>query len=104
MAEDPPRHSQTKAVALEYDEHTGEAPIITASGRGKIAEKILAIAFAQGIKVRKDEDLTEILSRLDVDTPIPLPAFAAVAEILAYVYKANASAKQRKARNLHKSS
>lgn len=92
----------TKAVALQYDEGEHAAPVITASGRGRVAEQILAIAFAQGIKVREDADLTEILSQFEIDSPIPIEAFAAVAEILAYVYKANASLKQRQAQTLHK--
>lgn len=92
----------TKAVAIEYDREDDTAPRVTASGKGLIADQILAIAFARGIKVRKDEDLVEVLSKIDIDSPIPLEAFAAVAEILAYVYKANASMKQRKARNLHR--
>ncbi|MFX8685003.1 EscU/YscU/HrcU family type III secretion system export apparatus switch protein, partial [Acinetobacter baumannii] len=57
-------------------------------GRGAVAEQILAIAFANGVKVREDADLVEILSLIDVDSPIPLEAFAAVAEILRYVYQA----------------
>ncbi len=92
----------TKAVAVEYDRDDDTAPRVTASGKGLIADQILAIAFAKGIKVRKDEDLVEVLSKIEIDSPIPLEAFAAVAEILAYVYKANALLKQRKARNLHK--
>ena len=92
----------SKAVALEYDEQTDAAPRITASGRGAIAEQILAIAFAHGIKVRSDAELVEILEHIEVDSPIPLEAFAAVAEILAYVYQANASMKQRQARHMHR--
>jgi flagellar biosynthesis protein len=85
----------TKAVAIEYERGSDQAPIVTASGKGALAEQILAIAFERGIKVRQDAELIEILSLLDVDSPIPLEAFSAVAEILAYVYQANASAKQR---------
>lgn len=85
----------TKAVALEYDRATDDAPRITASGKGAVAEQILAVAFANNIKVREDAELVEILSLVDVDSPIPLEAFAAVAEILTYVYQANASYKQR---------
>ena len=85
----------TKAVALEYEKGGEHAPIVSASGSGAVAEQILAIAFERGIKVRQDAELVEILSLVDVDSPIPLEAFAAVAEILAYVYQANASAKQR---------
>jgi flagellar biosynthesis protein len=79
---------QHKAVALTYDQAAGEAPRISATGRGAVAEQILAIAFANGVKVREDADLVEILSLIDVDSPIPLEAFAAVAEILRYVYQA----------------
>lgn len=78
------------AVAVKYEKQTKEAPKIVATGRGAVAEQILQLAFANGVKVREDADLAEVLSHLDVDTPIPLEAYAAVAEILAYVYRANA--------------
>lgn len=84
-----------KAVAIEYERGGKEAPKVTASGSGSIAEQIMQIAFERGIKVRQDAELVEILSLVEVDSPIPLEAFAAVAEILAHVYAANATAKQR---------
>ena len=85
----------TKAVAIEYVKGVDEAPRVTASGKGSIAEQILAIAFERGIKVRQDAELVEILSLVEVDSPIPLEAFTAVAEILAFVYQANALRKPR---------
>ena len=85
----------SKAVAIEYERGKEEAPKVTASGSGAIAEQIMQIAFDRGIKVRQDAELVEILSLIEVDSPIPLEAFAAVAEILAHVYAANATAKQR---------
>ena len=84
-----------KAVAVEYERGQDAAPRVTASGRGALADQILQIAFERGIKVREDAELVEILSLVEVDSPIPLEAFAAVAEILAHVYAANAGAKQR---------
>lgn len=84
-----------KAVAIHYERGGEEAPLVVASGKGAVAEQILQLAFAHGIKVREDAELVEILSLVDVDSPIPLEAFTAVAEILSYVYKANASFKQR---------
>ncbi len=77
------------AVALKYSAETDPAPRITASGKGSMAEQIIAIAFANGVKVREDAELAEILSILEVDSLIPLEAYAAVAEILSYVYRAN---------------
>lgn len=85
----------TKAVAIEYERGVDAAPRVTASGKGLIAEQILAIAFERGIKVRQDAELVDILSLIEVDSPIPLEAFAAVAEILAYVYQANAARQPR---------
>ncbi len=77
------------AVALKDGTEDGEVPRITAAGRGKIAEKILQLAFENDIKVREDSDLVEMLSKIELDSPIPSEAFMAVAEILSYVYKAN---------------
>ncbi len=80
---------KTLAVALRKDAETDMAPRVVASGSGAVAEQILEIAFASGVKVREDADLVELLSALDVDSEVPLEALAAVAEILAYVYRAN---------------
>ena len=65
------------------------APRIVATGHGAVAEQILQLAFASGVKVREDANLTEILEAIEVDTEVPLHALAAVAEILTYVYRAN---------------
>lgn len=77
------------AVALSYDLGGLDAPLVTAAGRGKIAEQILQIAYENGIKVREDSALAEMLAAVEIDSPIPSEAFMAVAEILAYIYKAN---------------
>ena len=78
------------AVALRYDPARGELPKVTASGRGRIAERILALARDAGIPVREDPDLAQLLARLDPGSDIPVEAFAAVAEILALLYRENA--------------
>jgi flagellar biosynthesis protein len=77
------------AVAITAGDSTDEAPRITAAGRGKIAEQILQLAFANGVKVREDSALAEMLAKIELDSPIPSEAFLAVAEVLSYVYKAN---------------
>ena len=77
------------AVALQEGEDFGDAPVITAAGRGKIAEKILQLAFENDIKVREDSVLADMLAKIELDSPIPSEAFMAVAEIMSYVYKAN---------------
>jgi flagellar biosynthesis protein len=88
-----PLHGNTVAVAIEGKKDGSDSPSkIIASGRGKLAEQILALAFSKGVKVREDADLAELLVKLDLDTPIPTEAILAVAEILARVYEANGRA------------
>jgi flagellar biosynthesis protein len=89
MAQEPEHDGRQVAIALKRE---GDAdPRITATGRGALAEQLLQVAFATGVKVRTDADLAEILSVLDVEDTIPLEAISAVAEILAHVYRANAA-------------
>lgn len=78
------------AVALSYQpQGPDDAPKVVATGKGKVAEQILEVAFREGVKVREDADLAQILAAVDVDSVIPLEAFMAVAEILAYIYRVN---------------
>lgn len=77
------------AIALQDRTEKGEVPVIKAAGRGKIAEKILQLAFENDIKVREDSALAEMLAKVELDSPIPSEAFMAVAEILSYIYRAN---------------
>jgi flagellar biosynthesis protein len=79
------------AVALHHERGADATPVVVASGRGPIAEAILELAFAAGIKVREDKDLAEMLHAVGIGEQIPLAAFAAVAEILARLYAANAA-------------
>src|SRR5271155_1723801 len=86
-----PPGTRSVAVAIKGEEGNPDSlPKVIASGRGKLAEQILALAFAKGIRVREDADLAELLVKLDLDTPIPSEVIIAVAEILARVYEANA--------------
>ncbi len=83
------RSEPPAAVALRYDLDPNHVPKIVASGRGELAESILAAAFAAGVKVRRDADLTELLSAMELGEDIPAEAFVAVAEVLRYVFEAN---------------
>ena len=77
------------AIALQESDALGDAPVVTAAGRGAIAENILQMAFDNGINVREDSALAEMLASIELDSPIPSEAFTAVAEVLSYVYRAN---------------
>ncbi|MBK1668567.1 hypothetical protein CKO28_11035 [Rhodovibrio sodomensis] len=80
------------AVALQWDSDRADAPTVTAKGEGALAEQILQVAFDRGIKVRTDADLAEVLRASELDREIPYAAYVAVAEILAYLYRANGTA------------
>ena len=77
------------AVALRHERGDPSLPRVVASGHGAVAEQILELAFTHGVKVRTDADLAEILAAVDIESEIPIEAIAAVAEILAHVYRAN---------------
>lgn len=80
------------AVALKkYGIDEGALPKIVAAGYGVWAEKIVEMAFQNGVKVREDKDLARLLAAIEIDSEIPTEALVAIAEILAYVYKANGS-------------
>jgi len=83
------------AVALGYERESDTAPRVLAKGKGHIADQIIAIARAQGIEIREDRDLARLLALVDIDAPIPMEAYVAVAEILAYIYRKNAEMGQK---------
>ncbi len=87
MAEDKKKTSgKEKAVALGYDMGADPAPKVLAKGEGEMAKQIIKIAKEHGIEIREDANLVEILSALELDEFIPLEAYAAVAEILRFIY------------------
>lgn len=77
------------AVALTYKPGQDQAPRVVAKGQGWLARQIVEIAEANGIEIREDANLAQILAEVDVDSEIPLEAFTVVAEILSYVYEKN---------------
>ena len=77
------------AVSIKGHGPDSAVPQITAAGRGTLAEQILQLAFDNGVPVREDGPLANILATLELDSPIPSEAIMAVAEILFYVYQAN---------------
>jgi flagellar biosynthesis protein len=77
------------AVALKYTHRVDETPRVIAKGDGALAEQIRAIAVSQGIEVREDADLAQLLMAVDLESPIPVEAYEAVARILSYIYHAN---------------
>ena len=73
-----------KAVALSYDPDDS-APKIVATGKGKLAEKIVKTAREAKVPVHQDNKLADTLSKLDIGDYIPPELYEVVAEILVFV-------------------
>ncbi len=84
-----------KAVALLYDEDKSSAPQIVASGKGKVAEKIIEIAREAGVHIQEDPNLVELLAKIPVGEDIPVELYQTVAEVLAFVYQVNKKFKNK---------
>lgn len=73
-----------QAIALEYDPDN-EAPVVIASGKGALADRIIEKAKEAAVPVHRDDKLAETLSRLDIGEAIPPELYEVVAEILVFV-------------------
>lgn len=78
------------AVAIKYDEEKTRAPVVVAKGMDHVAQQIKKIARENNVHIVQNPPLARTLYKeVEVERPIPESLFAAVAEILAYVYKMN---------------
>lgn len=76
-----------KAAALRYDTQKDGAPRVVAKGQGVSAENIIKIAELHNLPIRKDEDLIELLSKVELDKEVPEALYKAVAEVFGFIYK-----------------
>ena len=77
------------AAALGYDPAKTDAPKLVAKGQGEMADRIIELAKAHNIPIREDRDLVSVLAKLDLDQEIPPELYRTIAELLAFVYRAN---------------
>lgn len=75
-----------KAVALRYDAQRENAPRVVAKGKGEVAENIIKVAELHNLPIQKDEDLVEMLSKVELDREIPEKLYVAVAEVFKFIY------------------
>ncbi|HEX3892787.1 MAG TPA: EscU/YscU/HrcU family type III secretion system export apparatus switch protein [Terracidiphilus sp.] len=84
------------AVALGFDFVAMEAPRVLAKGRNLLAEEIKAEARWAGVPILENPPLARSLYRsVEVGQSIPVDLYAAVAAILAYLYRQRAEAEMR---------
>ena len=76
------------AIALKYDPLTMKAPIVLAKGASLVAARIRKIALENGIPIIERKPLAQALFKhVEIGHPIPVTEYAAVAEVLKYVYQ-----------------
>ena len=75
-----------KAVALRYNVSKENSPRVIATGKGSAAENIIKIAELHNLPIQKDEDLVELLSKVELDKEIPEKLYIAVAEVFRFLY------------------
>ena len=87
------------AVALGFDFATMETPRVLAKGRNLLAEEIKAEARWAGVPIVENPPLARSLYRsVEVGQAIPVDLYAAVAAILAFLYRQRVEAEMRERR------
>lgn len=76
------------AVALLWDELSMAAPVVVAKGADLIAKRIRQIADEHAVPIMENPPLARTLyATVDLDQPIPPNLYAAVAQVIAFVFK-----------------
>ncbi|MBV8580978.1 MAG: flagellar biosynthesis protein FlhB [Candidatus Eremiobacteraeota bacterium] len=76
------------AVALLWDELKMDAPVLVAKGADLIAKTIREIAEEHHVPILENPPLARTLyAKVELDSPVPPDLYAAVAQVIAFVYK-----------------
>lgn len=76
------------SIALKYDTEISDAPIVIAKGVDAVAFRIREIAQEHDIILFENPPLARTLyDTVEIDEPIPVELYKAVAEIISYVYR-----------------
>ena len=78
-----------RAIALKYDAERGSAPLITAVGKGQVAERIIEVAEQSGVTRVEDEFQANALSAFDAGSRVPKFLYDLVAEVLLFIEEAD---------------
>lgn len=89
-------NKRKKAAALSYKQEQALAPIVSAKGKGIVADNIIKKAKENNVPIIEDASLVEILSEININETIPPTLFEAVAEVFAFIYQVDQEAKQSK--------
>ena len=87
MSKNTDKHTEC-SVALSYLLGSN-VPIITAAGKGLVAQRIKEIAEKSGVEIIENSDLANILVQQDIGSCIPPEVYGAVASIFAFLIRKN---------------
>lgn len=73
-----------KATALKYEQGYN-VPVVTATGMGYVADKIIEKAEESNVPIVYDKELVEVLNNVDIGEDIPYELYDTVAQVIAYV-------------------
>ena len=76
------------SIAIQYDHNTMAAPVVVAKGAGVMAQRIRRLGLENGVPILERKELARALyKQVEVGKPIPAEQYAAMAEVLRYVYE-----------------
>lgn len=76
------------AIALRYERGKDQVPLVVAKGADKIAERIKVLAKENEVPIVENKPLARAMyDVVEVGDPLPAEFFAAVAEVLAFVFR-----------------
>jgi flagellar biosynthetic protein FlhB len=76
------------AVAIQYDPAEMAAPVVVAKGAGVLAQRIRKLGLENNIPIIERKPLAQLLYKeVEIGKAVPTDSYAAVAEVLAYVYQ-----------------
>ncbi|GGI14256.1 EscU/YscU/HrcU family type III secretion system export apparatus switch protein [Gottfriedia solisilvae] len=89
------QEKRKEAIALKYNTELDSAPKLVAKGKGVIADEILSKAKEFGVPIQEDPSLVEVLSQLEINQTIPEDLYSVVAELFAFIYRADQQLKNK---------
>jgi flagellar biosynthetic protein FlhB len=76
------------AIALRYEGGKDQGPLVVAKGADKVAERIRQLAMENDVPIVENKPLARAMyDAVEPGDPLPAEFFAAVAEVLAYVFR-----------------
>lgn len=76
------------AIAIQFDLDTMAAPVVVAKGAGAVAQRIRRLALEHQVPIVERKELAQVLYKnVEIGKQIPVEQYAAVAEVLRYVYQ-----------------